>query len=204
MTGVHINGRRYFCPSSWHEVTVKQYVQIMTEWEPEKDVADRDYSKLLCILIGDKYKGIINETEVNVTLINLVGWVLTEPVSDKNLPLGLKIGKQYVPVPQDVSEVSIGQMIHLRRDFIQQSKNIEENISIATAIFLQPYIDDSKFSLTRAKEIAKEIDQMSIVTIHPIGFFLLNHALTFGQVPSKPWQRLLTNLRKTLRIASRA
>jgi hypothetical protein len=197
MTGVRINGRRYFCPSSWHEVTVKQYVQIMTQWEPEKDVAERDYSKLLGILIGDQYKGIIKELGINVTLINLVGWVVTEPFKFADrLPLGLKIMGKNVPVPQDFLEVSIGQMIHLRRDFMEKAGFLEENISIAAAILLQPYIDDDKFNLSRAKEIAREIDKMSIVNIYPVGFFLLKHAMSFGKMPTKPWPRILTNLRK--------
>lgn len=200
MIAVRINGKRHFCPSSWHEVTVKQFVQIATEWEPEKDIADRDYYGLLNILTGNNFTSIRKEIELNVTLINLVGWVIASPFQfDKEPPKALKFGKKLIPVPQDISEVSIGQMIHLRRDFVDQSKYLEQNISIATAILLQPAIDGKPFDLSRAKQIAKEIDTMAVTLIHPIGFFLLRHAAAFGTMPLKTWPRIRNNLRRTLK-----
>jgi hypothetical protein len=200
MIAVRINGKRHFCPSSWHEVTVKQFVQITTQWEPEKDIADRDYYGLLNILTANNFTSIGKAIELNVTLINLVGWVIASPFQfDKQPPKTLKFGKKLIPVPQDASEVSIGQMIHLRRDFIDQSKYLAENISIATAILLQPAIDGTAFNLSRAKEIAKEIDKMAITLIHPIGFFLLSHAATFGMTPTKTWRQTLSNLSGTLK-----
>jgi hypothetical protein len=200
MIAVKINGKRYMCPSSWHEVTVKQYVQIATEWEPEKDIADRDYYQLLNILTGNNFTAIANGIELNVTLINLVGWVITTPFQfDKTPPKTLKYGKKLFPIPEDVSEVSIGQMIHLRRHFIDQSKYLEQNLSIATAILLQPAIDGAPFNLSRAKKIAKEIDEMAITLIHPIGFFLLTRAATFGAMPLRTWPRIRSNLKRTLK-----
>lgn len=200
MIAVRINGKRQFCPSSWYEVTVKQYVQISTEWEPDKDIADRDYYGLLNILTDNSFASIRKEVELNITLINLVGWVIASPFQfEKELPKALKFGKKLIPVPQDISEVSIGQMIHLRRDFIDQSKYLEENISIAAAILLQPAIDGTPFNLSRAKQIAKELDGMAVTLIHPIGFFLLRHAASFGTMPLKTWPRIRNNLSATLK-----
>jgi hypothetical protein len=200
MTAVKLNGKQYHIPSCWEEVTTGQYIQIISKWDPEKDIADRDYFKLLRILTDGSFSGMDNTVENQVTLTSLLGWVVVQPFEfTKELPAVLQIGGKNIPIPEHPRDLSIGQNIHLRRDYIDKSKYLEENIAIATAIYLQPVIDNSLFKMSRAQKIAKEIEQMPINLIYPIGFFLLNNALKFGQKPEKTWPRIQSNLKKTLR-----
>ncbi len=200
MTNINLNGKHYKIPSTWQEVKVRQYVRILKEWEPEKDIADKDYFILLKILTDGNFAGMENTLENQVTLTNILGWVVTEPFKfSETLPKALKIGDKTYSIPEDPRDLSIGQNIHLRRDYIEKSKILEENISIATAIYLQPTIDNSLFNLKRAVEIAKELDEMPVSLIYPIGFFLLKRAIGFGSRPVSFWQALRISLGKKLR-----
>lgn len=177
------------CPSCWEECTTGQYIRIMREWEDGTDIADRDYYKLLNILLDGNFVGVKDQLENQVTLLNLVGWVISTPleVAKEPLPKVLNYQGKLIDIPRDPRELSIGQNIYLRRDYIDKSKKLEENIAIATAIYLQPIIDKSLFNIKRAEQICKEIEQMPISLIYPIGFFLLERALKFGTRPGKPW-----------------
>jgi hypothetical protein len=203
MVGIKLNGTKYECPSSWKEITTKQYIRIIKEWDRDKDIADRDYFKLFNILTDGKFDSYENTTENDVTILDCVGWVITEEFKfSKQLPKVLAIGDRIIDVPQDPSELSIGQNIHLRRDFIDHSELIEENIAIATAIFLQPLIDNKKFHVERAKELAKEIEKMPAYLIYPIGFFLLQRSMSFGNPSARIWNQIKTSLRQMLRRTS--
>jgi hypothetical protein len=200
MTSVRLNGKQYMVPSCWEEVTTGQYIQIVSKWDQEKDVADRDYFKLLRILTDGRFSSMEATIENQITLTSLLGWVVVQPFEfTKELPAVLQISGKNIPIPEHPRDLSIGQNIHLRRDYIDKSKYLEENIAIATAIYLQPVIDNSLFKMGRAVKIAAEIEQMPINLIYPIGFFLLNNALKFGQKPEKTWRPTLNNLKKTLR-----
>lgn len=201
MTPVVLNGEKYTCASCYAELKTRHYIRIIKEWEDGTDIADRDYFKLFNILTDDKFTKFEQTVENQVTLINLVGWVITEPFQfSQKLPKVLAFKGKTIDIPQDPRELSIGQNIHLRRDFIDKSKLPEENIAIATAIYLQPIIDNSLFKIKRAEEIAKEIEEMPITLIYPIGFFLLERAMRFGQRQGKTLPLIRTNLKKTLRI----
>ena len=200
MISVKLNGEKYSCPSCWDEMKVRHYIRIIKEWEDGTDIADRDYFKLANILMDGKFTSFENTADNQVTLINLVGWVITEPFDfSKDLPKVLRFKDKNISIPEDPRDLSIGQNIHLRRDYIEKSNKLEENIAIATAIYLQPIIDDSLFKMNRAEAIAKEIEDLPITLIYPIGFFLLNRAMKFGMPPEKTLLPIKTNLKKTLK-----
>jgi len=170
------------------------------EWDRDKDIADRDYFKLFNILTDGQFTKYQNTSENDGTIINAVGWVITQEFEfDKTLPKVLDIGGKIIDIPQNPAELSIGQNIHLRRDYIDKSEILEENIAIATAIYLQPIIDGKKFNVTRAVEIAKDIEKMPAYLIYPIGFFLLRRALNFGRPSASLWNRIRTNLSQKLK-----
>lgn len=186
------------CPSCWEEMTVAQYIRIIKEWEDGTDIADRDYGKLFNILCDGKFSSVQGSLENQVTLINLVGWVISQPFEfSKTLPKVINYKGKSIDIPRDPRELSIGQNIHLRRDYIDKTTRLEENIAIASAIYLQPVIDNSLFNVKRAEEICKEIEKMPINVIYPIGFFLLRRALKFGMRQEKTSNLPKISLRQT-------
>jgi hypothetical protein len=200
MIGLRLNDKPCKCPTSWQEVKTRQYVRILKEWDPELPIEDRDYFKLLSILTDSDFSRMEQTIENQVTLTSVLGWVITQPFTfDTTLPKVMEIDGKLVDIPREPRELSIGQNIHLRRDYIDKSKILEENISIATAIYLQPILDKSHFKMPRAQELAKQIDEMPIALIYPIGFFLLSRALRFGQKPEKNLPPIRTSLKKRLK-----
>lgn len=198
---ITIKGR---IPSCWEEMTVAQYIRLLKEWEDGTDIADRDYFKLLNILTDGKFTGFEDTVENHVSLTNILGWVIAQPFEfAEDLPKVIVINGKVVDIPRHPRELSIGQNIHLRRDYIEKTTKLGENIAIATAIYLQPIIDKSLFSLKRAVEICKEIEQMPINLIYPIGFFLLGNAMQFGQKPEKSWLLPRVSLKELSRLMFR-
>jgi len=203
MVTFHLGSAKYQAPASWKEVTVKQYARIKRDWEPDKDVADRDYFKLLKILINDNSATRLEKNIDNdLTLMSILGWVITEEERfARELPLWLKIGRQTVLVPRDPKELSIGQNIHLRRE-IEKAKVMEECIGSAVAIYMQPIIDGKKFNFARAMELKAEIDEMPAYLIYPIGFFLLRRVSRYGMRPVPRWHLAIINLTRRLALMS--
>jgi len=198
MTAIKINDKKYLYASSYEELTVRHYIKIC-KWEPEKDVADRDYVKLLGILIDKDFASMSDTIENEVTLIDAIGWVVFSQFEfSKEVPKVLKGSTWIVDVPTNIKALPIGQNIHVRRE-IEKAEVLADAIPMACAIYLQPLIDKTKFDLNRAKEIAKEIEQMSIALIHPLGFFLLTHVLKPGNSSVKTWHRESFSLSKMLR-----
>lgn len=206
MTAIHINDTKYLYASCYEELIVRHYIKIL-KWEPEKDLADRDYVKLLGILIEKDFTGIENTIENEITLIDAVGWVVFNQFQfSKDIPKVLVFTRNHgesitIDLPQNIKELSIGQNIHARRE-IEKCTILEEAIPMVTAIYLQPLIDKGKFVLNRAKEIAKEIEQLPIYLIHPLGFFLLNHVPKPGQLSPKTWPAENFSLNKMLKRLS--
>lgn len=198
MVTVKLNGNKIKIAGCMEELTTRHYIEIIRDWETDKDIADRDYFKLLNILSDGRYAGMLGTSENQVTLINAVGWVVTQNFEfSKTLPKVLFYKGKKIDIPREPAELSIGQNIHLRRK-IEKTKLLEESISIATAIYLQPKIDGGNFDLARAEEIAKDFDKLPVCIIYPIGFFLLKRAMRFGSKPKKIWPQLKTSLNAIL------
>ena len=196
MVTFRLGREKYQAPGSWKEVTLKQYVRIKRDWEPDKDIADRDYFKLLKILINHPGDIKLEKTiESDLTLMSILGWVITEEERfSRELPKALKIGRHVHMVPQNPSDLSIGQNIHLRRA-IEKAKIMEEVVAIAVAIYMQPIIDGGKkFDHARALEIAAELEDMPAWVVYPVGFFLLRRVARFGMRPVPRWHLMINNL----------
>jgi hypothetical protein len=183
MIKLKLNGISHYCVSSYEEMKVRHFLKIL-KWDRDKDIADRDYFKLLCILTDTEYTAVERSVDNDSTIINAVGWIITQQFKfSETPPKAIEIRGKKIDIPEDISELSIGQSIHLRRDYIEKSEMLEENIAIATAIYLQPLVDGGKFNLKKAIVLSKEIEDMPVNLIYPIGFFLLKRALNFGQMP---------------------
>lgn len=197
MTAIKINDKKYYYASCYEELIVRHYIKIC-KWEPEKDVADRDYVKLLGILIDKDFASMSDTIENEITLIDAIGWVVFSQFEfSKEVPKVLKGSTWIVDVPTNIKALPIGQNIHVRRE-IEKAEVLADAIPMACAIYLQPLIDKTKFDLSRAKEIAKEIEEMPIYLIHPLGFFLLNHVLKPGNSSVKTWPQGSFNLSRIL------
>lgn len=199
MVKLLLNGESHECASSYREIKTRHYPALV-KWRGDGDIADLDFFELFNILTDGKYTGFQKTIENQITVDNCVNWILTEDFKFSEVrPKTLAYKDKLIDIPEHPRELSIGQNIHLRRDYIDQSKILEDNLAIATAIYLQPVIDNSLFNLKRAIQIAKDIDEMPAYLIYPIGFFLLNRALKFGTRPEQTLPQIKTSLIESLK-----
>lgn len=205
MVTLKLNGELHTCPTCYEEIKTRQLVRMFKEWDMTKDIADRDYFQLFSILTDSTFTDFKRTVENEVTFHNALMWFIYQDFKfSQILPKVLVFKGHTIAMPQEIGELSIGQNIHLRRDYIDKAKILEEHLSIAAAIYLQPVIDNKQFSMNRAIEIAKEFDEMPAYLIYPIGFFLLRRALSFGLRPAKTLPLPKINLRPMLNRMSHA
>ena len=188
---ISVNGNKINMPSCYEELTTKQWERIISEWDMDKPIEERDFFKLFNILAGTDFKALEPTDENEVTVWNAVRWIVEQPFTfSEQLPKVLEIEGKIIQIPTKINRLSIGQNIYLKQ-LIANSKYLEQNISYAVAIYLQPIYDGSKFDSERAKELKMLIEQLPAYLIRPIGFFILSHAQKNGS-------RRMTNLKKII------
>lgn len=186
---VRINGKSVELPASFESLKTRQYEKLLT-WDRDKQVADRDYFKLFCILADQEFSGIKADSLNELTLWHCVRWVLEEHFPKDPIPKFIDINGKSIDIPKKIQLLSIGQNIQARQIIDKSVVLTDEkgNIldcncySMIVAIYLQPLIDGKKFSFERAKELAKDIGELPITTVRPIGFFLLKSVLKSGKM----------------------
>lgn len=191
MVTITLNGKKHACPSCYEELKTRHYQRMISEWDMEKPIVDRDFFKLFCILTDTQFTSLHSTAENEVTIWNAIRWTIEQHFEFRDdMPKVLQIGDKILDLPRNVGSLSIGQNIHLRQ-ILDKSKYLEENLSIATAIYLQPYYDNTKFDFDRAVELEKIIAEMPAYLIKPVGFFILTNALTPGKTRGINWLRTL-------------
>lgn len=194
-----VNGHKKTIPSCYEEVSTRHYQQMVKEWIDDKPIAEKDYFKLFCILTDTNFKSFQASSVNEATIWNAIRWTVEQNFQFSDVfPKVLKIGDKLITLPKKVGALSIGQNIHLRQ-LLDKSKYVEENLSMATAIYLQPLIDNSKFDYDRAVEIEKEIAEMPAYLIRPVGFFLLTNALLSGRTRGINWLKTLNSHIRSIR-----
>jgi hypothetical protein len=193
-----LNGEKKKIPGCYPELSTGTYQQVYKKWDgfKEPDLVKRDYFKLSCIISGSNFKDYELSTEQKVTLENTVSWFVDKPlVFNGDIPKVLAIGDKVLTIPKDIGSLSIGQNIFLRQQ-IEQSKYLEENISIAVATYLQTIYDNAKFDSDRVIELEKIIRELPITHTYQVGFFLLNRAWPNGRMLGIEWRQILSNLKQ--------
>jgi len=192
---LNLNGTRKEIPSCYEQLTTRQYELLIPEFALE--AKDRDHFKIFQIICGTDFKDYHATSENEVTIWNAIRWIYEQPFEFGDMPKVIRIVEgekdRVVTIPTKITKLSIGQNIVLKQ-IISKAKYLEENLSSATAVYLQPLFDDAKFDEDRADELKKTIEEMPVYLIRPIGFFLLTNASKPGKMQTNLWQKILSNL----------
>lgn len=169
-------------PESWEDVTTDQYQRLHSDWDSENIV------QLFSILTGESYKGLYESKnkELESSLYHCVSFVLETQFKFVKVPKEIKLHGRAIKIPKNVGSLSIGQNIHVREK-LEKCKVIDEAISVAISVYLQPLYDRAPFDFERAMEFHDEVLKMPITETYPIGFFLLSHATRDGRTILKRW-----------------
>jgi hypothetical protein len=195
-----LNGKRYDIPGCWEELKTRQHKALLN-WDNDKQLHARDFFKAFCIIADLEFKSFTPTAWNESTIWNAIRWIVETPFEKGELPNFLQYKDKVIEIPMNIGNLSIGQNICVRQEleggnmFTDKDGNLTDCDRYAeiTAIFLQPLIDRN-FNLQRAKEIAKDIDDMPAYLIRPIGFFLLTQALNSGRPRMNGLRQILNNL----------
>jgi len=191
---ITLNGERKEIASSWMGLKTGHYEKLVPILAlPEEE---RDYFQVFKILTETDFKEWRPSVENEVTIWNAIKWILEEKFTFSNeIPkvLAVPFKEKLITIPKKIKGLTIGQNIALKQ-LIERSKYLDENVSSAVAIYLQPLIDESKFNSERVEEIKKEVEQMPVYLIRPLGFFLFKSVWPRGNGQMNYWQRIKSNL----------
>jgi len=188
------SGEKIKVPNSWASCSAEIFQKIIGQWEPEKDIKDRSVLKLFNIMIGMDINPEEDDLDLEAAIWECTRFVYLEPMDFTKLPVPnkIKLLDKIIEFPKDLGRLKIGQNIHVRQE-LQNVKDPNEALSIVVAIYLQPMLDKVKYGLKeslfdfhRAKEYEKEILQLPITEVYPIGFFFLRQLRNYGKglIPS--------------------
>lgn len=187
-------------PTSYWEMKARVYESIYRHWNMEPPLEERDYVHLFNLLLDSpekKFK-IEDSVEAEEKIWHLVRWVVEEtPRFAEHVPKTFYLGGKEVEIPEDVGALSIGQNIVMRQ-MLDKGKYLNEFISMAVAIYLQPLIDGTKFVKARALKLYEEVADMPTKDVYPLGFFLLMRANKDGLRPMNSWQIVLMTVTRRL------
>lgn len=192
-----LNGIPYECPTCYEELRTKTYQRVISEWDQSVPLELRDYFHLFSILTNSDFKSVADTAENHVTIWNAIKWFVESPFEPPtDVPKVLVIGEKVVDIPQDLRMMKIGQNIKMKQ-ILEGAKFIEEKISMACAVYLQPaYSGEKNFDFSKVKRINELIGELPIYLTHSIGFFLLRSAAGFGNQRASLWRRILRSLRR--------
>lgn len=208
--GLKVKG--YPVPDCWAKCSTDTFQKMVTDWEPEKEIKDRDRVKLYAILCNQPYDLLSKHQDphLDALLWEASRFVFEEHADFENLPLPkyLETHGKHILIPKKLGALTIGQNIHVRQA-INSGKDPNGLISLVVAVYLQPLIDSvvgngkekaGQFNYERALEIEERIKLLPIKVTYPIGFFFLKKLRPFG---TRLWWSLrLTTRRRILSVLS--
>ncbi len=179
------NRKKIESPSSWEETTTETYQAIIRDWDMDKPLKERDKVKLFSIINKMDYDSIVeaDESEIMPLIEAVCAYVYYTDLPNE-IPKTISINGRELAIPKNLNGMTIGQGIHIK-EVMDKHKDLREIISFACAIYLQPFYDNAKFDLTRARELEESILKMPITLTYPVGFFLLTKLKDYGMTATR-------------------
>jgi len=195
-------------PSGYNDLTVDQFQRIVKEWDGKNKL------KIFSILLGSEIDGIsYSKDEKLITAFwDCIKFLYTEKIDWAGLPLPEffayqdETGIRQIKIPKNLGRLSLGQNIAIRDAMDLVSRETEERIcftpgftfesliAYVCSVYLQPLITNSPFDDEKAAEIERQILQMPIVKMYPIGFFFLNQLMNSGKKSTLTLSHLIRRL----------
>lgn len=196
MVSIQINGTKTLLPASPTELTFSQYKRLIENVGYDKAVEERDWLAAFNILAGTSFKE-ITSLEDHTKLYGLIEWAIEgfqytlskEPFKWNGAPMELPT----------TNSLSIGQAITAKQA-ITKYKYLESSAAAIIAIYIQPLVDGGAYSLARAREIEKQIEEMPAQIVWTYGFFLHRKLIASGLLSSNTNSAVKINLKIWLRL----
>ena len=177
---IKIDGKQYFCPSTWKDVTVNQFLELK-EWRNRNqgitNLTAFEMIKFYSIFTKVPYD-ILNKTrnvEIDILLAPYLAFAKDEIKENKTETL--TIGTEKYKVPVDIGKHSFGQKIaatNAVNKAIKEHNDAFAAMSDVVAIYLHPIVTKEPFDEDKALQYAKDvINECSVEEVYSIGAFFL-------------------------------
>ncbi len=179
----NIGGATHYCPTSYEQISVRTYLQIMEEWDDKEDLI-----KLFCIITGFDYDRLNNakfQEGYEQEIFRGIAWIYQEKIEwDKLVPKEfLIIDDKEIKIPEDIGDESIGQKISIMQAASEEDVSELQLIPDVLSIYLDPHfneydkpLEERKFNKKRAIEFREKILDLPILECYPLAFFFLNRS----------------------------
>ena len=184
-------GIQYSCPTSWTEITFKQWKELNNT---------KDDLKLLTILTGVPSNIIKRISEKSLFNLSLAISFISKPlkIEDYKPPeeFNYKRNKK-IPFVKDIKEKTYGQKIYLQHSLIENEGNEAKIIEESVLIYSQPYIDNSDFNLDRLNALKNSLDDVFFVDLYSIAIAYTNQLKEVVEIEGRELKTIPTNEQKS-------
>lgn len=180
-------------PCLWEELSLKQFMYIMTEKE-------LNAVKLLACLSGHSEEYLLNVPASQISVAADYAFFMSEKVDFSNwkLPEEVTIDGVTCKVPKDIRTETFGQKIYMHEEMNRVIKEEKQNIdampyAIAT-YFYTALTGDKSYTHEKVMSIIPRVMNMKAIEAVPVANFFLTNC--FRSVPRKKRTLLLSQLRR--------
>jgi hypothetical protein len=187
-----IADKRFSIPTSYEELTVRQFVAI----SKTTDLVD-----ILSILSDIPREDWLNcsDIDIDITLAPWLAWLnIKKDWTALKPPQSIKLGERNIDIPRNLRVHTWGQKLLLEkiwRSVVNGQVNEADTIAESVAIYLQPAICESKFDDNKIDEVKEIINKLAIVDIYPIASFFFAKYIRSSNSKAKHSATLLTRFK---------
>jgi len=173
------NDKQYYCPTSWSDVTFKQWRDLNNT---------KDELEMISILTGIPSVTIKRISERSLLKLSLAIGFLAEPLKIENYkpPEYFKIKQnKIIPFVKDIKEKTYGQKIFLQHCLTENQKDEAKIIEESVLIYSQPYIDNKEFNLDRVIYLKNSLDNVFFVDLYSIALAYVDQLKQITETESR-------------------
>jgi hypothetical protein len=164
-------------PTCWEETSTEQFQRL-------KSVNKLDLLKAFCFLLNVDYDEVAQSTSeiLESSLYQCTAFVFNQPeyFREQKHKGYFKYRDVKYKIPTKLGSLSIEQNMHIRSAMYESNVVLEQLISKAVAVYMQPIISGARFDSEQADILENEVREMPICETFPIGFFFLSKLNNFG------------------------
>jgi hypothetical protein len=180
---VKIEGKPYVVPTSWKDVSVKMFFELLKCTQGWANKGRYDLIELYSVLTGCPYEIMNRCKQGDVTTLIEKNTVFTQTMLDVEaleLPSIVKIKGQYHIVPVDLELESFGQKMAVDSEIVriddqkevgEIDKRMQQIVSVCSIYFYKQLTGNSEFDFDAAMKQAKWVENASIVEMYPVAVF---------------------------------
>jgi len=193
------------CITSWQECNTRIFQRIVKDWEPKKPIEERNQVLLFSILTETPFKDVLEsrDPELEAIIYQCTAFVYEQAMYFKSDQVEvIKLRGQLISVPKKLEALTVEQNMHIRRA-MKTAENLEELISLACSVYLQPLVDGGPYNHDKAMTLEKEILELPIWQTFAVGFFYLSKLHNSGRYGLLSWNQWIQNLSANVRSLQR-